>query len=117
QFSTAEGAPQRFMVTSCGKGEGKSTTALALAINFAQLGQKVLLIDADMRKGWLHKMLNMSNERGLSNLLSGEHMNDALFRDTAVNNLAVITAGPVAPDPVELLMGPKLGLLLEKAQA
>ncbi|MDO9439157.1 polysaccharide biosynthesis tyrosine autokinase [Hydrogenophaga sp.] len=117
QFSTADGAPQRFMVTSCGKGEGKSTTALALAINFAQLGEKVLLIDADMRKGWLHKMLGVSNERGLSNLLSSDRPVDVEIRETKVPNLSLITSGPVPPDPVELLMGSRLSTVLERAHA
>ena len=117
QFGSADGPPQRFMVTSCGTGEGKSTTALALAINFAQLGQKVLLIDADMRKGGLHKMLKLSNERGLSSLLEADRAIAGSIRDTTVANLGVITAGPTPPDPVELLMGPRLGALLEQAQA
>ncbi len=116
QFSTADGAPKRFMVTSCGKGEGKSTTSLALAINFAQLGQRVLLIDADMRKPSIHKALRMPNERGLANLLTGDMPgNETLIRETVVQNLMVLTAGPTPPDPVELLMGPKFGKLLEKA--
>lgn len=117
QFGSADGPPQRFMVTSCGTGEGKSTTALALAINFAQLGQRVLLIDADMRKGGLHKMLKLSNERGLSTLLESDRAIEGSIRDTTVANLGVITAGPTPPDPVELLMGPRLGTLLEQAQA
>jgi len=117
QFGSPDGPPQRFMVTSCGNSEGKSTTALALAINFAQLGQKVLLIDADMRKGGLHKMLKVSNERGLSTLLGTDRAIEGAIQETAVANLGVVTAGPTPPDPVELLMGPRLGALLEQAQA
>lgn len=117
QFSTADGAPRRFIVTSCGKSEGKSTTALALAINFAQLGQRVLLIDADMRKPSIHKALRMPNERGLSNLLTGDMPgSEMLIHATPITNLSVLTAGPTPPDPVELLMGPKFGMFLQKAQ-
>lgn len=114
QFSTTEGAPKRFMVTSCAKGEGKTTTALALAIAFAQLGKRVLLVDADMRNPSIHRALGIANEAGLSNFLSGLSEGN-LARDTTVPNLSVITAGPTPPDPVELLMGPKFGMLLDKA--
>lgn len=117
QFSTADGAPERFMVTSCGKNEGKSTTALALAINFAQMGQKVLLIDADMRKGGMHSLLKLPNDSGLSSFLSEDLDSAMLIRETPVPHMGLITAGPVPPDPVELLMGPRLGRLLDQARA
>jgi capsular exopolysaccharide synthesis family protein len=116
QFSTPEGAPKRIMVTSCGKSEGKSTTALALAINFAQLGQQVLLIDADMRKASLHKSLRMPNERGLSNLLSSDLSIEGYIEPSQVPNLSVLLSGPTPPDPVELLSGPKFLSLLDEAQ-
>jgi polysaccharide biosynthesis transport protein len=88
-----------------------------LAINFAQLGQKVLLIDADMRKGWMHTLLKVPNDSGLSSFLSEDLDSAMLVRETTVPNLGLITAGPVPPDPVELLMGPRLGLLLDEAEA
>jgi polysaccharide biosynthesis transport protein len=112
QFSTPEGAPKRLLVTSTERNEGKSTTAAALAINFAQMGHRVLLIDADMRNPSVHKLLGMSNDYGLSNLLSSEGRGEKLILPSAVKNLSVLTAGPVPPNPVDLLMGPKLLLLL-----
>jgi len=116
QFSTSDGAPRRLMVTSSVSGEGKSTTALALAINFAQMGKRVLLVDADMRNPSLHKALGLQNDRGLSNYLSGEGTRDSLIRTCAVPNLKVMTAGPTPPSPVDLLMGPRLLGLLDKAE-
>jgi polysaccharide biosynthesis transport protein len=116
QFSTNEGAPKHLMVTSCGKSEGKTTTSIALAINFAQLGRKVLLIDADMRNPSVHKTMMLPNETGLANFLAGEPGAGTLIQHSNIDNLSVLTAGPTPPDPVELLMGPKLMLLLEKAR-
>jgi capsular exopolysaccharide synthesis family protein len=112
QFSTAEGAPKRLVVTSTTRNEGKSTTSLALAINFAQMGQRVLLIDADMRNPTIHKLLGTSNDFGLSNLLSSDNRGDRMITPTVVPNLSVLTAGPIPPNPVDLLTGPKLLLLL-----
>lgn len=112
QFSTAEGAPKRLVITSTTRNEGKSTTSLALAINFAQMGQRVLLIDGDMRNPTIHKLLGIPNDFGLSNLLSSDNRGDKMITPTVVPNLSVLTAGPIPPNPVDLLTGPKLLLLL-----
>ena len=117
QFSTSHGAPRRLLVTSTTRDEGKSTTALALAINLAQMGSHVLLVDGDMRNPSVHKMLGIPNELGLSNLLSDDARGETLIQPTVVPNLSVLTAGPSPPNPVDLLMGPKLMALLDKASA
>jgi capsular exopolysaccharide synthesis family protein len=114
QFSTREGAPRQIVVTSTLAQEGKSTSALALAINFAQTGRSVLLIDADLRNPSLHKFLGVDNSRGLSNYLSSDLPALGVVRTTTIPNLYVIPAGPLPPNPVELLSGPKLlGLFSE----
>jgi capsular exopolysaccharide synthesis family protein len=112
QFSTPDGAPKRLVVTSTTRNEGKSTTSLSLAINFAQMGQRVLLIDGDMRNPTIHRLLDLPNDFGLSNLLSSDNRGDKMITPTAVPNLSVLTAGPIPPNPVDLLTGPKLMLLL-----
>lgn len=112
QFSTARGAPRTIAVTSCSKAEGKSTSAFATALALSQLGKKVLLIDGDMRNPSLHKVLGCDHSRGLSNLLSSDVDPLDVTRHTAHPQLFFITAGPLPPNPAELLAGDRLAQLL-----
>lgn len=112
QFSTARGAPRTLVVTSCTKNEGKSTTSFATALALAQLGKRVLLVDGDMRNPSVHKMFNADHSVGLSNLLSSDVDPVALTRTTNIANLFYISAGPLPPNPAELLAGGQLSKLL-----
>jgi capsular exopolysaccharide synthesis family protein len=115
QFSTADGAPKTLLVTSSRPGEGKSTTALALAKNFAQLGLRVLLIDGDLRNPSLHKTMNLSPSAGLSNYLTGNALPPGVFQRTEHAGLTLMACGPLPPNPAELLAGPKMSSLLAVA--
>jgi capsular exopolysaccharide synthesis family protein len=115
QFSTEQGAPKSIVVTSAQPGEGKSTTALGLAVNFAQLGMKVLLIDADLRNPSQHRNLVRSNGAGLANYLAGGAMPESIFQKTDVDGLYFMPSGPLPPNPAELLAGPKMLALLSTA--
>jgi capsular exopolysaccharide synthesis family protein len=115
QFSTDQGAPKNIVVTSAQPAEGKSTTALALAMNFAQLGMKVLLIDADLRNPSQHRNLGRNNGAGLSNYLAGGAMPESIFQKTEFDGLYFMPSGPLPPNPAELLAGPKMLSLLSTA--
>jgi capsular exopolysaccharide synthesis family protein len=115
QFSTDQGAPRSITVTSSRPGEGKSTTALALAMNFAQLGMKVLLIDADLRNPSQHRNLKRSNEMGLANYLAGADLSGNVFQETEIDGLFFMPTGPLPPNPAELLAGPRMMSLLSTA--
>jgi succinoglycan biosynthesis transport protein ExoP len=108
QFSTDSGVPKSLLVTSSRPSEGKSTASLALARNFAQLGMKVLLIDADLRNPSLHKTLKCENNIGLSNFLAGGNPPSHFFQKTDTPGLTFVGSGPLPPNPAELLSGPKL---------
>lgn len=116
QFSSPEGAPRRLAVTSSAKGEGKSTTAVALGLSFAEMGRPVLLIDADLRNPMLHKILGVENSRGLSNYLTGNIKPFEVIRSTKIPNLFVMTTGPLPPNPVQLLSSPKLLSLMSQCE-
>jgi capsular exopolysaccharide synthesis family protein len=115
QYATEAGAPKILLVTSAVAGEGKSTTALMLARKFAQLGVKVLLIDADLRKPSLHKRLNVNNPTGLSEYLAGETDGPEMFKPTAQANLTVVTSGATPSNPAELLSAARFRTLLTLA--
>ena len=108
QFSTDRGVPKVLLVTSPSAAEGKSTTALTLARNFAQLGKRVLLVEADLRNPSLHRVTGMRAEQGLSSLLAGAASISQVIRDTDDERLQVILAGPLPPNPAELLSGSRL---------
>lgn len=115
QFSTELGAPKVLGITSTNMAEGKSTSSLSLAVQFAQFGSRVLLIDADLRNPSLHRVLGGENTLGLTNYLAGTAQPVAITRNTPVANLFVITTGPLPPNPAELLSGQKMRELLDLA--
>jgi succinoglycan biosynthesis transport protein ExoP len=115
QFSTDAGVPRCLLVTSATPSEGKSTTALTLARNFAQLGKRVLLIDADLRNPSLHRALKAENTAGLSNYLAGAAKANDVLQQTSIPHLSFMSSGPLPPNPAELLVGPKLLSLLTVA--
>ena len=116
QFSTDHGVPRTLLVTSPGPGEGKSTAALALARNFARLGKSVLLVEGDLRNPSLHRTLGLkAAATGLSGLLSGSDALTSVIQPSGEEGLQVILAGPLPPNPAELLSGSKLVSMLTVA--
>lgn len=116
QFSTVSGVPRLLTITSAMSGEGKSTTVLSLAIQFAQAGKRTLLIEADLRKPSLHRSLNLDNQIGLTNYLAGSGAQPVdIAKPTHIPNLFAIPGGPLPPNPAELLSSARMVELLSLA--
>jgi len=107
QFASAGADLKSLLVTSAYASVGKSTTAINLAQSFALAGRRVALVDADLRRPRLHKVLGLSSEPGLTQLLRGELDVDDVLRRPAGFDVDVITSGGMPNDPVELLGGPR----------
>ena len=102
------------LVSSPGPGEGKTTTVSNLAITYANMGKKTLLIDSDLRKPVLHKMFKSSHNKGLTNYLSGSEKDiNNLLIESGVDNLKIITSGIVPPNPSELLASNNMKIFIE----
>jgi succinoglycan biosynthesis transport protein ExoP len=103
-------------VTSAVASEGKSATASNLAVVMAQLGRRVLIIDADLRKPRLHEVFQVSNRTGLVNYLTGGAEFEAIVARTVVPQLYVTTSGPIPPNPSELLASDRMIELVKAAR-
>ncbi|KQU46009.1 hypothetical protein ASG67_15500 [Sphingomonas sp. Leaf339] len=116
QLSTSTGAPKSLIFTSSGPAEGKSTSALAIARSFAQIGHKVVLIDADMRRPSQHKRFEVDNQKGLSNVLASQASLEDVLIKTDQPGLDLVTAGPIPINPAELIAGPGMLKLVNQCE-
>ena len=108
QFASRDGTPKILTITSAMPSEGKSSSCMNLATAFAQSNSRILLIDADLRKPTAHKRLKLDNSKGLSNYLTYQASLDEVIQETMIPGVSVITAGPLSPNPSELLSGDRL---------
>ncbi|MFZ3529100.1 polysaccharide biosynthesis tyrosine autokinase [Vibrio harveyi] len=114
-FAMMEAKNNVLMISGPAPSIGKTFVSTNFAAVAAKTGQKVLLVDADMRKGYLQQCFGLAADNGLSDFLSGKISQDMVIKPTKVENLDVITRGQVPPNPSELLMHPRFVEFVEKA--
>ena len=115
-FSHADAAPKTIAFTSTLPQEGKTATVSNLAVSFAQLEGRVLLVDADLRKPRLSKIFNLRNASGLSSYLAGKGSFDEVVQKTSIENIWTVPSGPHPPNPAELLNSKRMKDLLAEAK-
>lgn len=113
EYSNVDQNTKTILVTSSDKNEGKTTTVSNLAVSFANLNKKVLLIDCDLRNASIHKMFKINNIYGLTDILAKDRAVDKCIQETELENLYVLTAGAIPPNPAEILSSEKMKNLIE----
>ena len=113
QYSKADHPIKTILVTSSGPGEGKSTSVANLAITFAQMGSKTLIIDTDLRRPVLHAIFDQARTEGLTNILIGKTTLQDVVRSTKIENLDLLVSGTLPPNPSELLASAAMEKLLK----
>jgi capsular exopolysaccharide synthesis family protein len=116
QFATPRGKPPILFFTSSQPGEGKSTSAIAIARGSANAKHRVLLIDGDLRRPSLHRWMGLSNPMGLADLLAGQRSLAEVVQATEFTGLSIVTSGQIPPNPANLLGSSALEYVLEKAR-
>lgn len=116
-FSSIDRELKTILFTSSDVSEGKSTISANTAVTWAQQGKKVLFIDADLRRPTLHTTFGLTNTQGLSTILVNNEDYRSIAVQSVIDNLTVITSGPVPPNPAELLNSSRMKAFLKSVQA
>jgi exopolysaccharide transport family protein len=114
-LSAAGRPPRTLLITSAQVGEGKTTVAVNLAISLAQLGQRVLLVDGDLRRPSAHKVFGQRDAAGLVSYLTGQRPWSACVHRTGIEGLDALFCGPIPPDPAELLSSQRMREFVSEA--
>jgi non-specific protein-tyrosine kinase len=112
-FASLDRPVRKLLVTSALPQEGKSTTAANLAVVSAQNGKRVLLIDVDLRRPTVHKLFKVPNHHGLTSLLLGVVRPEEAIQEVGIENLQVLTSGPMPPSPADTLSSQAMSTLLD----
>ena len=116
-YTTADKKIKSILISSAGPGEGKTTTVANLAITYANLGKRTILIDTDLRRPVVHKVLDLNKEPGITDYLSGNTDDfNGLVQPTSIENLSVVPSWVIPPNPSELLGSKRMSDLLKKLE-
>jgi non-specific protein-tyrosine kinase len=117
QFMNIDKPAKTILITSSNPGEGKSTTAANLGVVMAQADLKTVIVDADLRRPTMHKIFDLPNLGGLTDLLvTSEPEVENYWKKSGINNLSVITSGPLPPNPSEMLSSQRMAHLLNRLE-
>jgi tyrosine-protein kinase Etk/Wzc len=116
-FSSLKRDCKVVMITSSFPGEGKTTIAANLALTFAQSGNRVLLVDCDLRRPALHKIFDQSRNPGVTEVLAGDVPLAKALHTTGIDNISILTSGTIPPNPAELLSSDSMRDLLARLRA
>jgi len=111
-FMSADSPRKTLVVTSASPREGKTTVSISLAISLAQSGKRTLIVDTDLRKPRIHRAFGRPINRGVTNILVGEHTASEAIQETEVPGLSLLSSGPIPPNPSELLHSEQFASLL-----
>jgi len=118
QFASPGSPPRSLLVTSAGPVEGKTVTAANLAVSLAQAGQRVILVDADLRRPRLHRLFDVDRQPGLTDLVAGPRTGlQACLHPGGLPNLWIMPCGPLPPNPAELLGAPRTAMAMAQLAA